>query len=253
MFCNNSNDDYDDGDGCYPLITGNKFIDNNGKDHGGGIALEDPGTQPVISNNLFVGNHVAGAGGGGIQALESKPTIVNNTFVGNSADLDPVYLVGGNGGAILVRFSDNPLIINNIFFKNKAWDWSNSSSTSGNSVACREFGTATLLYCRAFSDVTGSDTLAYHYSGATIGEGCGVQLILVTDTALFVDEGSGDFHLRLPGPSYTPMDKGHDLGISSYDKVPTVDLEGYARPVDISGVTNGSGGSTDMGAYERQQ
>ena len=244
MFCSNSDANYNDGTGCNPHITGNKFIDNDGKDHGGGIALEDEGTIPIIDNNLFVRNHVAGTGGGGVQVRDSDSVIINNTFVENCAS--NTTSTNGNGGAILVRNATaNPLIINNIFYDNTARD-----ANAGNSVACRESATASIFYCGAFSHVSGSDS-AYHYSLVTPGTGCSVHRIYTGDTPIFVDEANDDYHLRLPGPAYTPIDQGHDPDSSQYDKVPAADFDGHLR-VDIPTVTNGSGGYCDMGAFERQ-
>ena len=101
--------------------------------------------------------------------------------------------------------------------------------------------------------MSGSDSSVWHYSGVTPGEGCYVHLIQVSDMPLFVDAPNEDYHLRLPGPSYTPIDQGHNPDTSPYDSVPGLDLDGLHRPVDISGVVNaGSSAYTDMGACERQ-
>jgi len=127
-------------------------------------------------------------------------------------------------------------------------------SDAGNSVACTEGGRATILHCGAFSDVSGSDTNTYHYLGGTVGAGCYVQRILQGDTPIFVDEANGDLHLRLPGPAYTPIDKGHNPGSSPYGTVPALDLDVNVRPVDIPNIGNDGGNAfCDMGAYEKQQ
>jgi hypothetical protein len=60
------------------------------------------------------------------------------------------------------------------------------------------------------------------------------------DPSMFVD----GYHLAIPGPSYSPRNRGHDRDVAPYDTVPLEDLDGVARP---------QGTCTDMGAYEAPQ
>ena len=52
------------------------------------------------------------------------------------------------------------------------------------------------------------------------------------------------YYLAVPGPCYTPLDRGHDQDASPYDTVPLEDLNGVSRP---------QGDCTDMGACETPQ
>jgi len=96
----------------------------------------------------------------------------------------------------------------------------------------------------AYSDISNDDS--YHYLNCSAGLGC-----IHTDPR-FVNPTAGDYHLQIPTSGDTPIDKGHDFGDLPYNKVPTTDIEGSPR-VDVSGVSNGTGGLTDMGAYEAQE
>jgi hypothetical protein len=144
-------------------------------------------------------------------------------------------------------------LVNNIFYNNRAWNWQQSSS-AGNSVALDSLSVGLVLFSGAFSGVSGSQ--AYHYLNVTPGTGCITEQILQNDPPMFVDEGADDYHLKTSTPFYTPtpIDHGLDPGQNQYfSGVPEIDLDGLPRPVDISTVTNGAGGSCDMGAYEAQQ
>ena len=251
MFSSNNykvgEDDYAYGDGSYPpLITGNKFINNDGKDHGGAIALENSEICPLIANNLFVGNHVAGTGGGAINALGATPYIVNNTFVGNRAYMRNGY---GSGGAILLKPASYQKIFNNIFRDNYA-------EIHGQSIYDEATGTNPqyIRFCDAWNNEGPNSDLA-HYARADGNVISGLD----TASCLHADPKFVTFdpyyHLALDSPC---IDKGinrdgYYLGYL-YDKVPITDFDGYGRPVDILGITNyGDEAYCDLGAYEVQE
>jgi len=130
--------------------------------------------------------------------------------------------------------------------------YENTAGGAGNSVACRYAATASLLFCGAYSQASGSPS--YHYFGCSTPVDCITHLLSGGDPPIFVNDQS-DFHLYVP-PSWftdTPVDHGHDVYTYPYDCVPSVDLEGLTRPVQIQSVQDGDGGCTDMGAYEAQE
>jgi len=63
------------------------------------------------------------------------------------------------------------------------------------------------------------------------------------------------WRLGLPGEGQlSPIDKGHNWSSDPcYCDVPPKDPGGQPRPVPIEEVPDGSGGCTDMGAYETQE
>lgn len=243
---------------CGPVITRNIFTSNSGGDRGGAIYLYDLLTAPHtywtadIINNLFVENQVTGTGGGAIAAQSSSGStianIINNTFVENQAFA--LEQDDGNGGAVLALGSLGSTavltLVNNIFYKNKA----HFSANTGNSVACLLSSSASLLFCSAFSEA--SDQCGYHYSGLSSGDGCYCAL-LQGNGSIFIDEQGADYRLDVTGPWYTPIDKGHNPAAVPYSLVPDIDLDGLPRNVNISTISDGSGGWWDMGAYEAQE
>jgi hypothetical protein len=161
----------------------------------------------------------------------------------------------GNGGAVLIRRDQygyaSGVLVNNIFYNNLG----HGPANKGNSVACYGYpdpATASVYYCDAFPDMLDPD---YHYTPPWVTVGPGNLYV----DPLFVNSAS-NFHLQYPGQSVTsPMDWGHDLGDSPYDKVPATDWHGLpnVRPVDIDDQLAPNRpyatDTTDMGCYERQQ
>jgi len=242
MFCYN---------GSSPMVSENRFVSNDGKDHGGAIALEDNDTRPVITNNLFLGNHVAGTGGGAINALVAVPWIINNTFVGNWAG--PGNGKPGDGGAIILRGTSGVTVYNNIFYGNTAANGQSVFADSG----C---GAQRLAFCDAWNPTGTNDALTHfrRYNGTVIAEETVGSSIYLDPLFVYVDANpaNGDYHLTYQPPnSISPcIDKGANPGSSPYDKLPAADFDRNMRPVDISGVTNyGTDAFCDMGAYELQQ
>lgn len=228
-----------------PLISCNKFLDNDGGDHGGAIALEDD-SEPVIVNNLFIGNYVEGTGGGAINALNAVPCIVNNTFVGNSASAG---LWGpGDGGAVILRSTTGVRMYNNIFYDNHA-------EGHGNSVfADQDCGTQSIEFCDAFNPAP-PNTDVSHYAWLNPSTLL-FEVIpgLEAGNCLHADPSFADTIDYRLGANSPCTDKGINPGNPSYPNVPTTDMEIKHRPVDIPDVGNDEGNAfCDMGAYEIQQ
>ncbi|HET6452901.1 MAG TPA: hypothetical protein VFI02_00730 [Armatimonadota bacterium] len=211
---------------CRPLITGNTFIDNDGKDHGGAIALEGEATNPLIVNNLFLNNYLGGEtyGGGAISQKQGSCRIINNTFAGNTA-------ANGCGGAVTLAAPSK--LYNNIFYNNSAY-------YGGLSV----YSSATdqdIQFCDAFADGAVNNAVT-HFKGVDPQH---LQDCLYADP-LFAD--TVDYRLRLTPTPSPCIDKGANPASTPYDDVPNVDIEGNPRPVDISGVGNEGGiAYSDMG------
>ena len=218
----------------FARIEGNLFDGNCATEVGGAISIRSC-SDTVVVNNIFRGNK---AGNGGAIYTQYTPVIVNNTFVDNQAGSTATP---GIGGAVAADSQYAcPLLVNNVFCGNLAIN----SLGTGNSVACRQFGNAIVRYCWAYSDVTGSDTLPYHYilgGSSMIGTECSVYYLSLG--SIFVNELSHDYHLASPGPLYTPIGQGHDpvSGDPVYSAIPSRDYDRLPRSV-----------STDMGAYEVQ-
>jgi len=106
-----------------PIIAGNVFSGCLTTLRGGAICIEQAGTQPLIIDNVFVGNEIVRIqmstvpkGGAAIYIEKASPIITRNTFVRNHSPKD--------GGAILVESPDAPLqettITGNTFRDNTA-------------------------------------------------------------------------------------------------------------------------------------
>lgn len=248
MFCN---------DGSCPLISGNRFVGNDGGGHGGAIALESflqqGMTKPLVTNNIFRANHVGweDIGGGAISARDSVPTIINNTFVDNHA-------YNSYGGAITLVTTSGVRVYNNIFYNNTA--------AYGQSVYAHEgCGDQDIEFCDAWNEA-GQNNGVTHYT--TPGQS-GYEMIGGTNEAggclyadprlvyidLNLEDGDdSDYHLRHETGNVSPcIDKGVDPGNTTCPGAPSTDMDGHHRPVDILDVSNGTGGCTDMGSYEVQQ
>jgi parallel beta-helix repeat protein len=184
---------------------------------GGGIYCDD--SSPNIVNNFIAGNTVVGtihAFGGGLAFYTfSSPTITNNTVVGNVVSAaGPAY-----GGAMLCHQSF-PVIANSIFYDNIA---------SAAPAFCILDTTAPSVVTIDYSDVEGGLSYCIVDPGCTLNWG---PDMIETDP-LFVDTGSGDFHITWNSPC---RNTGDNAAVSIQ-----LDFEGDPR------ITLGT---VDMGADE---
>jgi|GEM_PF-2986514 len=243
-------------------ITRNIFINNDGYDHGGALALHGSSQNPVnpllIANNLFVGNHVIGyenRGGGAIHSFMCKTNIINNTFVMNrcgtgtwpsdfipteSQPYPPTFTPLEFGGAIHIRgwslstpWAENTLI-NNIFYGNAA--------QYGSSIAITESGWASINYCNAYPETQPIYSYYVELEGAGVPSRMDLLGNLYSTDPIFCGLNQQPDHpYWLRGDS--PV---RNIGLSpnDYNMVPTIDLDGRPRP------GAGSDISTDLGSYE---
>jgi parallel beta-helix repeat protein/predicted outer membrane repeat protein len=148
--------------GPQPAIRDN-VIDQNHAHEGGGVYLENAGSQARVTGNTFTGNTCQGTGGA-LACESSSATISGNTFTGNQAN--------SGGGAISCQFSTTPITDNLI--------QGNSASKGGGIYL---LGSNVLI--------SGNDVLANHATGNSGGGmycgGDGTQilgnLILGNDSA----------------------------------------------------------------------
>ena len=238
-------------------------IDDNSALVGGGVAiLMDSGTLVEIANSTFSNNTslnslatpTAGRGGGlfisGGNSTAAK--IVNTTFSGNTAF---------SGGAVRTQTSPKIDFVNNTVTDNDAVgtgsDAGGLSSQSGtvftvhNSILVGNTSVGNPTNADAVGAFDGSSS--YNLVGETL-----VSEIETTDgnanaTVSTIELASlGNYggptqtHALLVGS--VAIDKGSDSAASGASL--TADQRGNSRNYNIGSVTDGGGGSTDVGAYE---
>ncbi|GEM_PF-3400295 len=185
-----------------PSVSNCRFIDNYDIWMGGGI-FNSHNSSPTVYNCVFSGNETIGilVGGGGIGNYEeSSPTITNCTFTNNES--------ANVGGGIYNYHNCSPVITNCVFWG----DLPDEVST--------ESGTPVVTY----SNIQGG------YPGT--GN--------ISADPLWVNPGSGDFHLLANSPC---LDTGTNSAVAGISE----DFEGDARIID----GNHDGTATvDMGVDE---
>ena len=204
-----------------PAITNCSIVGNSGTNLGGGIYCEN--SAPVLTNSRVTENITTGAApdgdGGGVYCyVNSSPAFINCTIAGNSATSD--------GGGIYC-WEAAPVLSNSIV-------WGNSASLSGNEIYLRNIplhsSTVTLRYCDYADNTVDPNNIV-------IGNGAVTATNCIVSNPLFVDVGSGDYHLQLTSPC---IDTGSDALVPAGI---TTDLDGNPRIVSVS---------VDIGAYEYQ-
>ncbi len=102
-------------DGAAEIIRNNIFSGTVTSFKGAGIRIDDEGTVPTISDNVFI-NNSSSQEGGAIYIHDASPIIFNNQFVNNRSDRD--------GGALSIRTDERPdqqaVIVHNEFTYNTA-------------------------------------------------------------------------------------------------------------------------------------
>lgn len=213
VFSNNHAGDH--GGGMYntggdPALVNVVFSDNIADDRGGAM-FNDTGSNPTITNAIFINNAITWSygGGGGIYNLAANPTLVNVTIVDNSAG------TGWGGG--LFNLDCSPTLINTIVWGNIATSSYNPQIWNNNSFP--EISYSLLEGC-------GGSGLGWYGSfGVDNGDN-------LDTNPLFADT---DLRLDAVSPA---VNSGND----SAPGLPATDLDGNPR---ITGI------AVDMGAYER--
>lgn len=255
-----------------PLIQGNVIQRNrqagcSGGTGGGGIAVGGASSAEIIQN--VIAENVTGSFGGGISLFAAgTPTIEGNIIRDNRASqggainmynfsdaLIVQNLVTGNHGYpgagvywLVPSGERGPLLVNNTITDNAgpgvfADGYDKETVLIGNIIA----GNGSPFFCGSFNDLNppqlSFDDVYSEDGGAAYGGICtdqtGVNGNLSADP-MFVDEGSGDYHLEAGSPAI-------DAGDNNAPDLPAQDLDGNARIYD----GNGDGTATvDMGVYE---
>jgi hypothetical protein len=221
-----------------PQIIDN-VITNNQSDQGGGIGLISGGAT-LIRNNIIGHNRANYDGGALAQIGTSTPQLVQNLITNNSAGEGSALYLDGNAG--------KPLLVNNTIANNVS-----VSSVGGTGLGATVFQDAgvvdyynnlivapaggTALRCgNIFDNVTpvviDNDVLAAQ--GTAIDGNCS---IIVGRNGNFSNDPlfSSDFHLLAKSPAINAGDNGAPLLTSK----------------DLSGRPRVSGGTVDLGAFER--
>jgi len=182
-------------DSCSPLIESNTFANNRVTKctYGGGGAIsffragvEEPVCEPIIRNNLFIGNSVIESEAGSYEAnggaifcgTYTKPLLENNTFHGNRALSESSSL----GAALYCSQTISGSIARNcIFWENETI---NGSTKSYGQIALRSSANLQLEY----SDLMGGWDEIDVEAGSTLAGGTGI----IDCDPLFAAEGYWD-------------------------------------------------------------
>ncbi len=260
-----------------PSLTDCAFTGNSAIEGGG--AMDNYSSSPTLTNCTFSGNHTDGTGGAMINQI-SSPTMTNCTFTGNSADnggamrnstsSSPLLTnctfsgnsAGSEGGGLNNIWSSSPTLTNCTFHGNTAgsegggifnsWDssptltnctFTGNSAADGGAISNYESSSPTLTNCilwgdtspEVFGTVMSEPVITYSdIDGGYTGVGN------IDADPLFVDAGSGDYHLAPGSPCI-------DAGLNTAPDLPAYDFEGDPRIVDgdVDGVP-----IADMGVDE---
>jgi Bacterial Ig domain/Right handed beta helix region len=224
-----------------------EILDNVITDNvGGGITLDVDG-NPIIKNNIIMGNNNAGDLGGGIFILrnpDSDVLIVQNLIAGNQA---------AYGGGLCLLGAGPLKVLNNTIADNDAatsgsgiYDFGPDGRTElTNNIIYAKPGQAG-LFCDSFrsqnppiirfNNIFSSGGMAY---GGHCPDMTGTNGNKSLDP-LFADLTQGDYHLLQGSPSI-------DASYNQATNLPDKDLDGNQRVLDGDGDGNAI---IDMGAYE---
>ncbi|MCK4654915.1 MAG: PKD domain-containing protein [Candidatus Cloacimonetes bacterium] len=180
----------------------NVIIKGNSAVSGGGVSCID-NSNPLFKNVLIVDNN-SNSAGGGIECHYSNPVLINVSIVGN---ID----YGNNGGGVYLKFGSEITVINSII-----WD------NNPNEIEFRPYNEPNSIMI-AYSDIQGGEAGIVTNNNGTVNwlEGN------IDADPLFVDPGSGDYHLT--------------------ENSPCIDVGDPTSPLDPDGTI------ADMGAFYYHQ
>ncbi|MCD6406118.1 MAG: right-handed parallel beta-helix repeat-containing protein, partial [Planctomycetes bacterium] len=190
---------------------------------GSGINM-DGVSDSIVRNNLLYDNHGSGISLYAIDAAEgsSNNIIANNTVVNASDGRWALNIPPSSGGQ--PHPTDNK-VFNNIFYTRHSWRGTISTHPS----CLPGFECDYNVVMNRFSIDSGDSRITL---ADWQGHGFDTHSIIATPADLFVDEASGDYHLKDGSPAI-------NIGIEVAEV--TEDIEGTPRPQD---------GLYDIGAYE---
>jgi predicted outer membrane repeat protein len=201
---------------------------------GGG--MRSHGGSPTLVNVSFTGNIALNFGGGGMHNGDSSPTLTNVTFSGNSAT---------DYGGGMYNYAGSQTLNNCILWGNSAPDGPQIYNVDADTSI-------------SYSLVEGSNGSCHDWNSSLGTDGGGN----IDADPLFVDAANGDLHLQLTSPaidagdnSALPPDTADLDGDGDTSEVLPLDLDGFARRVDMAGAPDtgvGPAPIVDMGAFEAQ-
>ena len=211
----------------------NVTFSGNSADYGGGMFNDT--SSAALSNVTFSGNS-ADFGGGMANYWNSSPTLTNVTFSGNSAAL--------RGGGMAHQWNSNPTVTNCILWGNTAPngpqiynDFISIPKISYSDIQQGGYsGTGNIEADPEFVDPDGADDIV-----GTLDDDLRLQ-----PTSPAIDAGDNG---ALPADTLD-LDEDGDI-----DEPLPLDLDGYPRCVDVTGIPDtgvGPGPIVDMGASEAQ-
>jgi Right handed beta helix region len=235
-----------------PAVTNCTFSGNSAYIGGG---MHNYASSPVVANCTFSGNS-SGTAGGGMYNSDSSPSVINCTFSGNSADhgsggmhnvgsspsVTDCTFSGNLGGGMANHESSSPAVVNCTFSGNSGHGMFNHILSSPAVTNCTFSGnsyygiynyssTPAVTNCILWGDGpdeiynSGGSEPAVAYSDIQGGyDGTGN----IDADPLFVDPGSGDYHLSPGSPCI-------DAGTNAAPNLPDFDFEGDPRVMDGDG------------------
>jgi hypothetical protein len=255
------NGSYNNGAGIWcsgsdPVIRNNVIVGNSTTADGGGIFLID-GAAPTIEWNIIKNNRALTSAGGGIYVLFSSPYISRNLILGNKA--------ASSGGGIAAAFS-SPVILNNTIVMDTAGSgggifyFHNGTGTPDirNNIVASNTGYGIYINSAAdtlvisYNDIWANAISNYGGNGGVI-EGPGS----ISADPLFVDPGMGNFYLQWGSPCIDagdpmlPLDPDStiaDMGCYFFDqRMPNIELS--ATSLDFGSVTVGDSADLPLVIY----
>ncbi len=238
----------------FTLTNGSGTYVNAIQRFGGGIYCYNS-SNPTINNCIITGNSAPGGSGGGISCWYASATITNciisensnhgisNAFGSGVTVINCIIrdnYASDYGGGIRSGGGSSPTIINCTIVGNDSYHhsqsgiWALSGGTVLNCIVRDHVGVDVYIH--------GATNVAYsNVEGGYSGQGN------IDADPLFVDAGSGDYHLLIGSPC---IDAGDSNSVPDYI---TTDLDGRPRFIDDPFTVDTGSGSppiVDMGTYE---